>query len=298
MNNKRLGYVTSGKDRDRELFHEGRSAGVYIEEHKMSSCTPYHKKSAEFSCDRMRSSRSHKGSPPPVHRRQTLSANSGRRSQSLDHRAPSSSLLAKSELSTFSPLSELYNDYLKDERESVTFVSHYNKRDQYFNFRSHERLPFGHRGMGRTRYYDRHIHSQRVPVHSSSRESRCTSSSPPLSSSHGRHDRRSVQDLRATEMDSTKLSGGIVLLSGAPTAVKDMQRQSVAVDTQVKGVTSERGKVLADDESLEEGELLDEDSLPEYEEDRYDDKHTVRLQKHPSSGNGKKYSVKSCLYIC
>jgi hypothetical protein len=203
----------------------------------------------------------------------------------------------KSELSTFSPLNELYNDYLKDERESMTFVSHYNKRDQYFNFRSHEWLPFRHRGRGRTRYYDRHIHSQRVPVHSS-RESRCTSSSSSSpSSSHGHHDRRSVQDLRATEMDSTKLSGGIVLLSGAPTAVKDMEQQSVTADTQVKGVMHGRQEVLADDESLEEGELLDEDSLPEYDEDRYD-KHTAWLQKHPSSGNGKKYSVQLRLCIC
>jgi hypothetical protein len=99
-------------------------------------------------------------------------------------------------------------------------------------------------------------------------------------------------------MDSTKLSGGTVLLIGAPTALKDMEQQSVTVDTQVKGVMHGRQKVLADDESLEEGELLDEDSLPEYDEDRYDDKHVVWLQKHPSSGNGEKYSVHSCPHSC
>jgi hypothetical protein len=194
--------------------------------------------------------------------------------------------LVKSDFSTFSPLNELYNEYLKDERESVRFVSHCNKRDQYFNFRSHERLPFGHRGRGRTRYYDRHIHSQRVLVHSSPRESRCTSSS-----SHGHHDRRSVQDVRATEMDSTKVTGGTALLIVAPTAVEDMEQQRLTVDTQVKGVMHGRQKVLADDESPEEGELLDEDSLPEYDKDRCDDKHVMWLQEHPSSGNCRIYSV-------
>ena len=281
-NNKGLGHVTSSKDRDRESLHEGRSAGLHIEEHEMASCSPCHKKSADFSRDRMRSSHSHKGSPPPVHRRRTLSANPGRKSQCWDHRAPSSSssVLVKSKYSTFSPLSELYNEYLKDGRESTRFVSHCNKRGQYFNFRSHERLPFGHRGRGRTRYYDRHIHSQRVLDHSSSRESRCTSTS----SSHGRNDRRSVQDVRATEMDSMKVSGGTALLIGAPTAVGDVEQQPVTVDTQIKGVVHGRQKVLAHDESPEEGELLDEDSLPEYDEDRW-------LQKHPSSGNGRIYSV-------
>lgn len=289
-NKKCLGHVTSSKDRDRESFHEGRSAGLYIEEHEMSSFSPCHKKSADSSHDRMRSSHSHKGSPSPVHRRRALSANPGRNSQHWDHRAPSPSspILVKSKFSTFSPLNELYNEYLKDERESVRFVSHYNKRDQYFNFRSHERLPFGHRGRGRTRYYDRHIHSQRVLVHSSSRESRCTSSSS--SSSHGRHDRRSVQDVRDTEMDSPKVTGGTALLIGAPAAVEDMEQQPVTVDTQTKGVMHGRQKVLADDESPEEGELLDEDSLPEYD-DRCDDKHVEWLQKHPSSGNGRIYSV-------
>jgi hypothetical protein len=221
-----------------------------------------------------------------------LSANPGRKSQCWDHSAPSSlsPVPVKSKFSTFSPLNELYNEYLKDERESVGFVSHCNKRGQYFNFRSRERLPFGHRGRGNTRYYDRHIHSQRVLVHSSSRGSRCTSSSS-SSSSHGRHDRRSVQDVRATEMDSTKVSGGTALLIGAPTAVEDMEQQPLTVDTQIKGVKHGRQKVLADDESPEEGELLDEDSLPEYDEDRCDDKHVVWLQKHTSSGNGRIYSV-------
>lgn len=287
-NNKCLGNVTSSKDRDRELLHEGRSAGLYIEEHETTSCSPCHKKSADFSRDRMRSSRSQKGSPPPVHRRRTLSANFGRKSQCWDHRAPSPSspVLVKSKYSTFSPLNELYSEYLKGERESTRFVSHYNKRGQYFNFRSHERLPFGHRGRGRTRYYDRHIHSRRVLDHYSSRESRCTSSS-----SHGRHDRRSVQDVRVTEIDSTKASGNTTLLIGAPTAVEDVDQQPLTVDTQIKGVMHGRQKVLADDESPEEGELLDEDSLPEYEEDRCDDKHVAWLQKRPSSGNGRIYSV-------
>lgn len=286
--NKCLGHVTSSKDRDRESFYEGRSAGLHIEEHETSSCSPCHEKSADFSCDRVKSSHSHRGSPSPVHRRRTLSANPGRKSQHWDHSAPSSSspILAESKFSTFSPLNELYNEYLKDERESMRFVSHCNKRDQYFNFRSHERLPFGHRGRGRTRYYDRHIHSQRVLVHSSSRESRCTSSS----SSHGRHDRRSVQDVRATEMDSTKVTGGTALLIGAPTVVEDMEQQPVTVDTQIEGVMHGTQKVLADDESPEEGELLDEDSLPEYD-DRCDDKHVMWLQKHPSSGTGRIYSV-------
>jgi hypothetical protein len=194
--------------------------------------------------------------------------------------------LFKSKVPSFSPLNQHCNEYLKDERESMRFVPHCNKRGQYFNFRSHERFPFGHRGRGRTRYYDRHIHSQRVLVHSSSRESRCASSP----SSHGRHDRRSVQDVRATEMESTKVSGGTALLIGAPTAVEDMEQQPLIVDTQIKGVIRGRQKVLADDESPEEGELLDEDSLPEYE-DRCDDKYVVWLQKHPSSGNGRLYSV-------
>ena len=285
-NSKCLGQVTSSKDRDRESLHEGRSAGLYIEGHETSSCSPCHKKSAGFSRDRMRSSHSHKGTPPPVCRRRTLSANSGRKSQCWDHRSSSSSspVLVKSKFSTFSPLNELYNEYLKDGRESTRFVSHCNKRDQYFNFRGHERLPFGHRGRGRTRYYDRHIHSQRVFDHSSPRESRCTSSS---SSSHGHHDRRSVQNVRATEM----VSGGTALLIGAPTAVDDMERQPLTVDTQIKSVMHGRQKVLADVESPEEGELLDEDSLPEYDEDRCDDKHVAWLQKHPSSGNGRIFSL-------
>lgn len=283
--NKCLGHVTSSKGRDRESFHEGRSAGLYIEEHETSSCSPSHEKSADFSRDRMRSSHSHKESPPPVHRRRTLSANPGRRSQCWDHRAPSSPspVMVKSKFSTFSPLNELYSEYLKNERDSMRFVSHCNKRDQYFNFRSNEQLPFGHRGRGRTRYYDRHFHSQRVLVRSSSRDSRCTSS-------RGRHDRRPVQDVRATEMDSTKVSGGTTLI-GAPTSVEDMEQQPLTVDRQIKDVMRGRQKVLAVDESPEEGELLDEDSLPEYDEDRCDDKRMVWLQKHPSSGNGRIYSV-------
>lgn len=286
-NSKCLGHVTSSKDRDRESFNEGRSStGLYIEEHETSSCSPCHKKSADFSHDRMRSSCSYKGSPPPVHGRRTLSVNLGRKSQCWDHRVPSSSspVSDKSKFSTFSPLNELYDEYMKDERESMRFVPHCNKRDQYFNFRRHEQLPFGQRGRGRRRYYDRHIHSQRVLVHSSSRETRCTSTS------HGRHDRRSVQDVRATEMDSRKVSGDTALLIGAPAAVEDMEQQPLAVDTQIKGVMHGRHKVLADDESPEEGELLDEDSLPEYDEDRCDDKHMAWLQKHPSTGNGRIYS--------
>jgi hypothetical protein len=286
MKNKCLGHVTSRKGRDGESFHEGRSAGLYIEEPERSSCSPSHEKSANFSRDRMRTSHSHKGSSPPVHRRRALSANPGRKSQCWDRRAPSSpsSVMVKSKFSTFSPLNELYGEYLKDERDSMRFISHCNKRDQYFNFRSNERLPFGHRGRGRTRYYDRHIPSQRVLVHSSSRESRCTSS-------RGRHDRRPVQDVRATEMDSTKVSGGTTLLIGAPTSVEDMEQQPLTVDRQIKDVTRGRQKVLAVDESPEEGELLDEDSLPEYDEDRWDDKRNVWLKKHPSSGNGRIYSV-------
>jgi len=92
-------------------------------------------------------------------------------------------------------------------------------------------------------------------------------------------------------MDSTKVSGGTALLIGAPTAVEDVEQQPHTVDTQIKGVMHGKQEVMAGDESPEEGELLDEDSLPEYDEDRRDDKHVVRLQKRPSSGNGRLYSV-------
>jgi hypothetical protein len=294
-NSKRLGFVTSSKDRDRESFHEGRSSGLYLEEHKTSSCSPCHKGSMDFSCDGMRTSHSHKRSPPPVYRRRTLSANPGRKSHSLDHRSPSSLLSpvsVKSKSSTFSPLNVLYNEYLKDERESTRFVSHCNKRDQYFNFRSHEQVPFGHRGRGGERYYDRHVHS-RVPVHSSSRESRCTSSSSSSSSSssRGHHDERSTQEVKAKELGSTKVSGDTALLTGAFTAVKDMGQQPAAVDTQIEDVMHGRQKVLDNDESPEEGELLDEDSLQELDSNRCNDRLAVGLQKYPPSGNGRKYSV-------
>jgi hypothetical protein len=276
-NNKRLGYVGSSKDGGRQSFHEGRSAGLYLEEHTSSSYYPCHKRSTDFSHDRMRTSHSHNGSPPPVYRRRTLSANPGRKSRCLDHRSPTSSLspvAVQSRSSTFSPLNELYNEYLKDERECMSFVSQCNRRDQYFNFRSHQRLPFGHRGRGRARYYDRHVHSQRVLVHSSSRESRCMSSSSSSSSPHGRHDKRSTQEVKATELGSAKVSGDTALLTGALTAVKHGTR-----------------KVLDNDESLEEGELLDEDSIQELDTGRCNDKVTVGLQKYSSSGNGSKYSV-------
>jgi hypothetical protein len=92
-------------------------------------------------------------------------------------------------------------------------------------------------------------------------------------------------------MDSTKVSGGTTLLIGAPTSVEDVEQQPLTVDRQIKGVMHGRQKVLTVDESPEEGELLDEDSLPEYDKDRCDDERTVWLQKHPSSGNGRIYSV-------
>jgi hypothetical protein len=287
-NNSCLGYVTNSKDRHKVLSHKGRSAGSFPEEHKTSSRSPCHKRSADFSHDRVRTSHSHKGSPPPVCGRRTSSANPGRKLQSFSHRSPSSSLSpvsVKSKVSKFSPLNELYNQYTKHERDSVRSVSHYYKRDQYFNFGSNERLTFGHRGRGRARYYDRHISSQRVPFHFSSRESWCTSSSS--SSSSGYNDRKSAQEVKAVEISSTKISSDRVSLTGMSTGVKDLEQQPGTVDAQMKGVKHGRQKVLDNGESAEEGELLDEDSLEEFDDEKCD----AWLRKDPSSGNHGKYSV-------
>lgn len=292
---KNLYTVKNSKDRHKDLFHKGRNAGPYSVEHRISSRSTG--RNTHFSHDRRRTSQEHRRSPSPIHKRRSLSHNCERRDQCLDYRRSSLSSLSAvspvSKMTTFSPLTELYNDYLRDERKSVGFVSRYNKRGQNFSFRHNERLPFGQRGSWKK--YDRNIHLQRILVHSS-RESIRTSSPHGVSDSHSRMmdlvkeyehstEKRLIQEVRATETCSRRVLDDVALLARTHLAAEDVDKVPARVDTQIKGVTEGRQKVQDTDESLEEGELVDEDSIQEVNEYRHNDKLIVWPHKYPSSGN-------------
>jgi hypothetical protein len=307
---KHSGYVKSNKVRDKEFFNKGRSAGLYTREHQTRSRSQSFRRSTDFSNYRMRTSRVHRRSPSPVHRRRALSSGHGRRSQSLDRRLPSSSPVSStSRVSTFSPLNQLYSDYLRDERESVRFASHCNKGDRCFNFRSSEKLSFGQRGRGKAKYHDRHIHSKRAFVHSSCRESSHTSSTS-SSSSYGIYDShsrmlkhfkelrpsantRSTQEGRPIETCSRRLSSDTALLVGMLPAAKakDAEKERATAYTQIKDAVDGRQKMQDTDESLEEGELVDEDSMQGLNKYECNDKLAVWLQKYSASGNFTRYLV-------
>jgi hypothetical protein len=205
-------------------------------------------------------------------------------------------------MTTFSPLTELYNDYLRDERKSVGFGSSYNKKGRDFSFRSNERLPFGQRGRGKMKY-DRHIHSQRILVHSSSRESSRTSASQhgvydcysrmlDLVEEHGPStENRFTQEVRATETCSGRVVDDTALLARTLPAAEDMDKEPARADTQIKDVTEGRQKVQDTDEPLEEGELVDEDSIQASNKYKCNDKRVVWPQKYPSLGNYSRYLV-------
>jgi hypothetical protein len=299
-----LGYVKSSEVRDKELFHKSRSAGLYTREHPTRSRSASFRRSADVWHYTMRNSRVHRRSPSPVHRRRALSSSYGGRSQSLDRRPPSSlpPVLSASRMSTFSPLNQLYGEYLRDERESARFTSHCNKEYWGFNFRSRGELPFGQRGRRKAEYHDRHIHSERTLAHSSSRESSHTSSS---SSSHGIPDshsrmlkhfkehrysayKRSTQEGRPIEMCSRRLSGDTASLLGTFSPAGDAEKELATSYTQIKDAVVGRQEMQDTDESLEEGELVDEDSMQGLNKYKC---NVVRLQKYPSSGNFVRYLV-------
>jgi hypothetical protein len=311
---RHLGYVKSSEVRDRELFHKGRDAGRYKREHQTRSRSVSFRRSADVSHYGVRTSRVYMRSPSPVYRRRALSYNHGTRSQSLDCRSLTSlpPVLSASRMSTFSPLNQLYSEYLRDERESARFTSHSNKGDCNFNFRSREELPFGQRGRRKPKYHDRHIHSERTLVHSSSRESShpssTSSSSSSSSSSHGISDsyrrmlkhfeehrpsanKMSSQEGRPIEMCSRRLSGDTASLLGMHSVAKDVEKELATSYTQIKDAVDGRQEMQDTDESLEEGEVVDEDSMQELNKYKFNDKLIGRLQKYPSSGNFIRYLV-------
>lgn len=290
--------VKSNKDSHKELFHKSTNDRLYSREHRTRSRSPTIRRSTHFSHDRRRTSHVHRRSPSPVRRRRSLSHNCGRRSQSLDHRRSSSSssspVTSTPKMKTFSPLTELYNDYLRDERK---FGPSYSKRVRDFSFRSNERLPFGQRGRGKMKY-DRHIHSKRT-----SRESSRTSASPRgVSDSHSRMldlvkergpstEKRFTQEVRATE---TRVGRGLddtALLARRLSAAEDMDKVPARAETQIKDVTEGRQKVQDTLEPLEEGELVDDDSLQAPNKYKCNDKRVLWPQKYPSSGNYSKHLI-------
>jgi peroxiredoxin len=304
-----LGYVKSSRVRDKELFHKGRGAGLYRREHHTRSRSAGFGRSTDVSHYGMRTSCVLTRSPSPVHRRRALSSSHGRRSQSLDRRSPSSSspVLSASRMSMFSPLNQLYSEYLRDEMESARFASHSNKGDYNFNFRSREELPFGQRGRRKAKYHDRHIHSKRSLVHSSSREyshpsSTSSSSSRGISDSYSRMlkhfkehrpsaNKRSLQEGRPIETCSTRLSGDTASLRGVCSGAKDVEKELATSYTQIKDAVDGRRELQDTDESLEEGEVVDEDSMQGLNKYKCNDKLIVQLQNYPSSGNFIRYLV-------
>lgn len=302
-----LDYVKSSKVRDKEFFHKGRGAGLYTREDQRRSRSESLRRSTDISHYRMRTSRVHTRSPSPVHRRRAMSYSHGGRSQSLERRSPSSlsPVLSISRMSTFSPLNQLYSEYLRDERESARFASHSNKGDFNFNFRSREEFPFGQRGRRIAKYHDRHVHSNRTLAHSSSRESShpsSTSSSHGISDSYSRMlkhfkdhrpsaNKRSTQEGRPIEMCSRRFSGDTSSLLGMRSAAKDAEKELATSYTKIEDATDGRREMQDTDESLEEGEVVDEDSMQGHNRYKCNDKLIVRLQKYPSSGNFIRYLV-------
>jgi hypothetical protein len=305
---KHSGYVKRSEIRDKELFHKSRSVGRYTREHQTRSRSTGYRRSTDFSHYRMRTSRGHWRSPSPVHRRWALSSNHGRRSQSLDRRSPSSSpVLSTRRMSTFSPLNQLYSEYLRDERESGRFTSHCSRGDKHFSFRGRKELPFGQRDKGKAKYHDRHDYSKRSLVHSF-RESSHTSSSSSSSSSYRMFDSRNrmlkhfiehrssanklpMQEAESIETCSRRLSTDTASLPGTLSVAKDTGKEPVASYTQSKGAVDGKPEMQDSDESLEEGELVDEDSVQGRNRYKCDDKLVVRHQKYPSSGNFTRYLV-------
>jgi hypothetical protein len=302
---KNLDCVKSSKAKHKELFHRNRNVGPYSRGHRTRSPSPNRRKSTHFSHDRRRMSHVHRRSPSPVHRRWALSSNHGRRSRSLDRRSSSSlsPVSSTSKMSTFSPLDRLYSEYLKAERKCVRPASHCRKRNQDFCFRSNERLSLGQGGRGKAKYHDRHIHSQRVFVHSSCRKSSHTlASSHGVSDSHGRildpvkehgpsTDKRSTQEVKATETYTRKVSDDTALLAGTVSGAEDVGKEPATIDTQIKNVTEGRQNFQDTDEPLEEGELVDDDSMPALNEYKCNNKPAVWLQQYPSPGNCSQYLV-------
>ncbi|XP_023715408.1 uncharacterized protein LOC111868708 isoform X3 [Cryptotermes secundus] len=271
-----LDYVKVSKVMDKESFHKGRGAGLYTREHHTRSRSASFGRSADVSHYRMNTSRVHTRSSSPGHRRWALSSVDRKRAQSLDRRSPSSlsPVLSASRMSTFSPLNKLYNEYLGNERESARFTSHSNKGDWNFNFRSREKLPFGQRGRRYANYHNRHLHSKRTFVHSSSRES----IHPAPTSSHGISDsysrmlthfkqhrpsanKRSTQEGRPIETCSRRLSDDTTLLLGMHSAAKDTGKELATSYIQIEDAMDGRQEMQDTDESLEEGEVVDEDSV-------------------------------------
>jgi hypothetical protein len=300
---KNLDCANISKDRHKELFHKSRSARLFSEEHRTRS--PSHRGSMQFSHDRRRTSHAHRRSPSPAHRRRSLSHSYGRRSQSLARRRSSSSsspVTSTPKMTTFSPLSKLYNDFLRDERKAVGFISSYSKRGRDFSFRSNEQLPCRQRGREKMKY-DRHIRSQSILVRYSSRESSHTSaSSCGVSDSHSRvlslirehgpsTEKRFTQEERVSETCSRRVLNDTVVLARTLPAAEDMDKELATADTQSKDVAEGRQRVQDTDEPLEEGELVDEDSIQATNEYKCNDKWVVWSQKYPSSGNYSRYLI-------
>lgn len=146
--------------------------------------------------------------------------------------------------------------------------------------------------------YDRHIHSKRT-----SRESSRTSASPRgVSDSHSRMldlvkergpstEKRFTQEVRATE---TRVGRGLddtALLARRLSAAEDMDKVPARAETQIKDVTEGRQKVQDTLELLEEGELVDDDSLQAPNKYKCNDKRVLWPQKYPSSGNYSKHLI-------
>jgi uncharacterized DUF497 family protein len=292
---KHLGHVKNSEVRDKESLHESRSVGPCAREDETRSRYLNFKRSTDFSHYRVRSPEIHWRPLSPGRSRQTFFFSHGRRSQSLDCRSPSSSeALSTSRMSTFSPLHQLYDEYLRDERDSARFTSHYSKR--HLNFRSREELPFGRRGKGKTKYRDRYNHPRSSLDHFS-RESSHSSSTSSSSSSHGMSDshnrtwkhskehqlsanKMSTQEWKPKETRSRRHSADTASLLRTLLTAKDMRKEPTVLCTQIKGAVDGKQEMQDTDDSLEEGELVDEDSMDGLSTYKSNDN-----QKYPSSGN-------------
>lgn len=141
--------------------------------------------------------------------------------------------------------------------------------------------------MRKTEYHDRHMRSSRESSHTSS----ASSSSHGIPDSHSRMpkhfkehrhsaNKRSTQEGRPIETCSRRLSGDTASLLGTFSAAKDLKKELATSYTQIKDAVGGRQEMQDSDESLEEGELVDEDSMQGLNKYKC---NVVRLQKYPSS---------------
>jgi hypothetical protein len=92
-------------------------------------------------------------------------------------------------------------------------------------------------------------------------------------------------------MCSRRFSGDTSSLLGMRSAAKDAEKELATSYTKIEDATDGRREMQDTDESLEEGEVVDEDSMQGHNRYKCNDKLIVRLQKYPSSGNFIRYLV-------